>query len=62
MAEGGSYVVSLDEAEGTDGAADAVVVAQKAKLVEVTDGRLHKVSSLAFDTCSTQLKVFELMN
>jgi hypothetical protein len=61
MAEGGSYVLSMDETEGTDGCAETVTVAQKAKLVEITKGRLHKVSSLVFDTCPLQLKVSRLM-
>ncbi len=57
----GSFVLSTREIQGTNETAVAGASAIKEKLLEVTGGDLGRVSSLAFDTCSTQLAIFKIM-
>jgi hypothetical protein len=56
-----SYVLSTRETQGTDETAVAGASAIKERLLEVTGSDLGRVSSLAFDTCPTQLAIFNIM-
>jgi hypothetical protein len=57
----GSYVLETEQVEGTDESAEAGATWLKEKLQKHTGYQLDRVSSIGFDTCATQLKIFKII-